>query len=239
MFKVFISEKRYKDYINIREFEVYMSVLISMLFVLLVYHTDLYSNFFDVQADFCNLVLYFIAGFFGLLGFILTGVAIVIGMFNKELSTRIELANGKGTVKKLLSSYEFLAVNIVMAILVLVILYILTLSELSIVADKLFYIIVFLVSYYLLFCIFYALALIKNLIVIYEITLLYSGDNGVSNETMIRCNEIRIDFILRTLTEKYGIGIEEFSDALEKFASNADNNNAVNSYLKSYYKVDE
>ena len=116
--------KRYRDYYALKSFEVITSLILTFLFagVLLAY-LQIYENFSLYIDSIKDMVLSVIAGNFGLLGMALAGMAIITSLFSPEVLKIINRVDKNDTVNRVLSSFEFSALNIVIQIIYLIMLF--------------------------------------------------------------------------------------------------------------------
>jgi hypothetical protein len=148
---------------------------------------NFYQDFRYYAGVIENLLLNIIGGAVGLLGFILTGVALIVGLFNKRIKDKIEYVSKKeGAVTKILTSFEFAALSIGLEIVILMFLYLIINMGLLFYSQKMFYIIFFLVCYFIMFNLFYTIGLVYNSVSLYEIFIIYSDiiekEEAVENE---------------------------------------------------------
>jgi len=120
----FYKDGRLRDYVNLKEVEVVIAFHGTLFIMVLFYFLELYEDFYYIQEGISNLLLYFIGGFIGLLGVVLTGVAIVISLFENKVIEKIREINEEDPVDQVLTSFEFLAYNLGFLIVYLVFLFI-------------------------------------------------------------------------------------------------------------------
>lgn len=232
----FYDHKKWKDYYNLKSFEVRFSLLASLFLLFLFYKWDIYSNFDKFIIPLQNTTLNIATAFIGMLGTILAGLAIIIGILQKKVIDSIERLNGKGSVYNVLISFEFLAFNISLAILLFYALNLGLYNPKEILPKFTFYIFSFLAIYFFFFIIFYTISLISNSIRMFYITNLYSEVEENQKNIIDIANELRIDFILgKTLdnnTDK-----NQFMNELLNYVdmSNVPDKEAIKRYFKTYY----
>ena len=109
------KRNRIYDLIDIREWEVKVSILITINFLLCTFCWLKFG--IRILKTFCKItlpdlmLLYFGMAMFGMLGFSLSGVAIIVSLFSNNEIKKIDEINGTGTIEYILSSYIFLAIN--------------------------------------------------------------------------------------------------------------------------------
>ena len=130
---------RWKDYFNYKEWEVIISLLLTSVVLFFLIYIDFYNDFLAFQSGVCDLLMCIVAGCFGLLGFSFGGIAIATSILSKE---QIDIINKNGkeqNVEKIMSSYEFFALNMAILLLISILVYFAILSSLNIVSKYVFY----------------------------------------------------------------------------------------------------
>lgn len=227
------------DLVNIKEWEVKSSILVTIIFVGFFGHVDLYRNIAEYIDVLCSCMECLIGALIGLLGFTLSGITIIVSLFTKEEIKLIKRVNSKDIVDEMLSSYIFLAENIAVQCVGLFIIDIILNSNLPIVDIRFFYFLIIIEVYHIAFIIFYTTALIRNCIKIYRIKSLYDDLDSVEKRDYELANEIKIDYILRIIMKKYDISLEEIViDIIELIeASEIEKKDKVIRYIKNQYGI--
>lgn len=234
MFKDFTAYGKWRDYYNIKNLEVRFSIVVSSIFLLILEYLDFYENFSNYEEMVKNLLLYSIGGMFGLLGFSLSGIAIVISIFGIEDYIRFK---NKEIMKKVMSSFVFLAFNIGCAIFLYFIYYLFINSGRNKLQFCSFEIVLFIYIYSISFLIFYTVALVRNCVWLFQIKV---GSNETENGyTKAELNEIRIDAILSTMNENNMADGDEMMKLFEHYISKSSIKNKENaiSYLEKRYDL--
>lgn len=237
IFKRFSKHNKWRDYYNFRSFECKMS-LITMIATLVIFKIlNIYINFNTFILSLQNMTIYTFQALIGMLGIILAGLAIIVGVLNKESINSIEKHNGKGSIQSALVSFEFLAFNIGIGIFLFVLINLVLYSDRDLITPCLFYVIVAGVSYFLAFIIFYTISLIGNCIRVFYINNVYTDISTKERSTYEEANEVRIDYLLSTLQKQTNISPEEILEDLDKLTDsiNSPNKEAVKKYLRDYY----
>lgn len=235
MIKLLKKHHRWRDYFNIKEPEVYLSIFLVLVIMLVINELNVYRDF-DVFSDAIqNILLYLSAGMIGLIGVSLSGVAIITGLFSKKNVDTIERINGDGTFEKIMSSFLFLAMNCAIYIFFAFILILVITSNKPIVTYNWFYTIAIVTIYFAAFNILYTVSLVGNCIRIFAIRNQY--DEIGRKDFFDEVNEVRIDYILKGMVEKYNISEKEFLHDLEAIVvnSNIDNKEEVIDYYYRHY----
>lgn len=233
----FNDNKKWKDYYNFKSFEVKFSLFTSLVLLFIFYNWDIYSNFDKFIVSLQNTTLNIATAFIGMLGTILAGLAIIIGILQKKVIDAIERLNGKGSVYNILISFEFLAFNIGLGILLFYTLNLGLYSPKEILPKFTFYILAFLVIYFFFFIIFYTISLISNSIRVFYITNLYSEVEENEKNIIDIANELRIDFILGKTLDNSNTDKNQFMNELLNYVdmSNVPDKEAIKNYFKTYY----
>ena len=232
------TNSRWHDMINIKSYEVKMAGIFTILFIILLHNIDFYDNFKEYQELIIALFPQLISPSIGLLGFSLSGIAIIVSFFKKSEIDCIDRINGSGVIKFILSEYSFLSENIAIQCVVLFTMYFLVSSNITQASFCVFWCIVFLEIYHVLFIIFYTVALVRNIIKLYEIKNIYENvldeKKGFWNEV----NEVKIDFIISTLIQNYNCALEDVVKSMIDFVASSDmqNKEKVIQYIREQYK---
>lgn len=225
-------------YIDIRESEVRIAGILTIIIFGLSKYLNIYETFFSFEDTMENLLLYFIGGFVGLLGVILAGVAVVIGIFTKkEIEVINEVNNKEDFLSTILECYRFCSTNIGLSIVYLSIIYIVISSELPLLEANKFYIIFILTIYIITFNLFYVVSLINECVQLHTTKKIYAEAIANDKNTMDRINEIRTDFILKKLKEGGLLDLDTFKQQLIQYVddSNMQDKDKVKEYLDEYY----
>ena len=237
-----MSEKernRFYDLFDLKEWEVRWALGVSVFLLLFFLVINFYNDFLQYNESISNVIICFVGAMLGLLGFALSGMAIIVSLFTKEETANISAINGENTITDILSSYSFLAKNIAIQCLALFLLYFLNESNADIAPILLFYTLVWIELYHVVFIILYTVALVKNCIELYKIKNIYSKIDRVQRSIHDVVNEVKIDYIFSTLINIYGFSQKEVIDNLLTFVedSNIQNKESVIKYIKSQYAI--
>ncbi len=231
------KHKKIYDLINLKEWEVLASLIVTLLFVVTSVFNNFYEEFKVYESAVGNLSTNILNAFIGLLGFSLSGIAIVVSMFSVKESLLIEQYNGKGKISDILRSYVFLAANIAIQCIILIALYFVICSNATLVIKEIFYLIMFLEIYHIVFIILYTVALVKNCIKLYKIKCTYNQIDAQGKTISDVANEVKIDYVLSTLSNVCECTNEEVIDDMLRFVDegNVDNKKEIIEYIKRQY----
>lgn len=236
IFDRFSTNNKWKDYINIRSFECKASLIISIIIVVAFYQFDMHGSFSTYVEVFKDITLNIIQALIALLGIIIAGVAIIFSALNKDVMATIKKINPNASIQTVFVSFEFLAFNIGIGIMIFLLLHFSFYTSFSLVPEIVFYILLTFFLYFFTFIIFYSISLISNIIRLFYITDTYSNINDYENRIYYEANEIRIDLILNSIM-KDRISKEEFTKQLFEYveSSNSENKDEIKKYFRDYY----
>lgn len=230
-----LSNKKYKDYYNFSSWECKAAVSITGIIFLLLINSkvDIYSNFEQYKLVIQNIVIYVAAGLLAMIGVILTAIAFILGILDKKFRDAINMSSKVDVVKSIMLSFEFLVLNLGICSIYLFVVYFFTEVKIYI-RMWIFYLVLFISIYYILFLIFYTIALISNTIEIYFIKDLYEQAELKEKTIYDRANEIRIDYLIKTIgvcsSEDL---IRDLQDIIESM--NISNKKELKEYIRNYY----
>lgn len=239
MFERIKNYERYKDYYALNRFEVKASLIFSMVFEIIFFiFFEFYKNFSFYVDSVKDVILCIIAGNFGLLGMSLAGMAIITSLFTPEILRIINQIDRYDTVNRVLSSFEFSALNIILQIIYLIIIFFSLASEKTQISKIPFEIIFFLVVYHIFFNLLYILALIGNCIKLNNLKNSCETVKKIEKSLPDLANEVRIDYLLAITLKANKIDREEFIRVLDNMINSSDirEKKVLKEYLHNYYK---
>jgi hypothetical protein len=199
VFKKISNYNKWKDLYKIKSLEVYGSLILTIILIFLFRHINFFQCFILYETPVKNISLSIGSALLGMLSIILAGIAIIIGMLNKDINNKIKELNEKDIMGEVLASFVFIAFLIAIELTVFYLIYLLLYSQITIGSEYLFYIIVAAVIYLFFFIIFYIIGLINNCIKIYSIIETYEEIINSEKNIFTSANELRIEFILHLL----------------------------------------
>lgn len=238
MFERIKIYKRYKDYYAIRTFEVRMAGILTVIFGLFFcYILDFRELFITFQEDLKQIIVMIISGEFTLLGMSLAGIAIVVSLLSPEELKIIEKVDRNSTVDRVLSQFEFSALNFVLQIVYLIIIYFLITCDREVVREWIFWSVFAVIVYHFLFNLFYVVALVGSCIKMNSIKRKCYRISFNERSLVDAANEIRIEYLLAIILKDKGIEKESFLKKLDEMIdlSKMQNKDEVKKYLKDYY----
>lgn len=230
-----ISHKKYRDYYDFTSWECKSSIIITILIFLLLTNSriDIYGKFNDYIEVIQNIIIYIAAGLLAMIGVILTGIALILSLLDKKFRDNIKNISEGDLVEEIMLSFEFLVLNLGISSICLFLIYFLTASDIYV--DRcIFNLVIFVIIYYILFLIFYTIALISNTIELYFIKDLYEEAEIKEKTLYDRANEIRIDYLIRNSeiesSERLISDLEEIIDSMD-----INNKEELKNYIRNYY----
>lgn len=212
---------RFFDLFNIKEMEVKLSIAFSTVIIAIFMYLQLYDKFFLFEEKLSSIIEMSIGSFVGLLGFSVSGIAIIITLFTKDETLLISKLNGENVIERILGSYKFLSISLSVEILYLFVINICISSDKKIIGEISFWFVIALCVYHFCFNIFYLVALIKNCIEMYKIKQIYSELQKIDTNFTNDKNEVMIDFILSSLMNICNCSQNEVCTGLIDFTQNS------------------
>lgn len=222
---------RWKDFINIKEKEVQFSIILSILAVVVINLLDVYKDFLYFEDIIQSILLEITGGMIGLLGFALSGVAIIVSLFSEKQIRLIELYNEPGIIEKIMTSFVFLSICSVMNIMISICINIAISSNKTVVDEFAFYILAIIVIYLICFTLVYTVNLVYGCIELFTIKKTYAEVE--KKDFFHKANELRINFILISLLRKYKISEEDMVEELDRMTDAI--NDKDEQKLKEYF----
>ncbi len=238
MFERIKKYKRYKDYYAVCSFEVRGAGILTVIFGLLFcYFLNFRELFINFQEDLKQIVVMIIGGEFTLLGMSLAGIAIIISLLSTEELKIIERVDKNNTVDRVLSRFEFSALNFGVQIVYLIIIYFLIVSDKEVMVEWIFWSVFVVIVYHFLFNLFYVVALVGSCIKMNSIKRKCYKISFNERSLVDAANEIRIEYLLAIILKDKGIRKEAFLKKLDEMVdlSKMSNKDEVKKYLKDYY----
>lgn len=230
--------KRYKDYFAVETLEVKASIVCVLIFLLFERVLGLYENIYEFSEALMNLVLYIISGEFCLFGMVLAGMALIVSIITKPMREQMQKQNAGDMSERILSQFEFSAVNLIIQILYLFLIYLALASKQEVLNKIWFYIVFIFLGYHLSFNIFYMLQLLGNCIKLNNIKDKCEVIEQIDKSLPDTANEIRIDYILALVLKEKNIDRTEFLKTIDEMIekSNYANQCELKTYIHDYYE---
>jgi hypothetical protein len=200
MIKELLKKRKYLDFININNNEVLIALALTVLLVIIGVKLDIYENFDDFKLAFQNITIYIAAGLLAMIGVILTGLALILGVLDRRFIKEIGSIN-KDTVNDLMICFKFLIVNLGFSSVLFFFIHFMLFVKIYI-TQKIYYLIITLITYYFIFLVFYTVDLISTSIDLYlikniaEDTDVIEFDNE-KNKLKKYISEIKLEYLMR------------------------------------------
>lgn len=229
----FKKYKKYKDYVNFTEIECYLSLIITVIAIILLIKIDFQKNFLSYQECIKQIVLSIAAGILAMIGALITGMALTVSLLDRKFMSKLKDSE---RIKGILVSFQFLLFNLGIATVWMYGLYFfLNVANLNIPVGC-FYLITVLTIYYILFIIFYTIALFSNNIKLFFIKNTIEKIEENKKTMYEQANEIRLDVLIR---KEYGNNCNEFIDDLMEITDKMQINDKekIMKYFTHYYNI--
>lgn len=186
--------KKLIDYIQ--ETEVKISIIITILLLVVSYRINMYENINLYIEAFKNVCIYIAAGLLAMIGIILTGIALILGLLDKQFRKSIKSTDENG-VEIIIGQFKNITMNIGMASIVFFITYVSLFSKIY-VSKIVFYIILGILVYYFIYLLFYLIILISNTLDLFKIKNIEEDlENDLDYMYVYQCaNEIKIEYLI-------------------------------------------
>ena len=118
MIKHIIKQTVWKDIINIKEWEVKISLALTIIVMLVLHQLKFYDLFDEYKELLQELFRGYITSFFGMLRFVLAGFAVIIGLFGDAIS-KTDIKEPEKILFTILARLKFSALSITFLIIYL------------------------------------------------------------------------------------------------------------------------
>ena len=238
-FSDIIKYKKYKDLYNRKSIEVIIALFSSIIFTFLLHFIISNSNYEDINNLIRALTKDIAIALIGLLGFIVTGLAILTSAISNKLMNILREKQKIQVIERILLSFYLLGFIIGITILIQIIMYVISFISIDII-KPIFYIIVFIITYLVVFILFYSIALIGNCVQIFNIinipiknnSLLTKDDRNLFDSFRISALE-RLEFISREMSDKEKLN--EYKKVINELIEGI-NNKEQRERLKLYFR---
>ncbi|ART78118.1 hypothetical protein B4U37_19660 [Sutcliffiella horikoshii] len=211
---------RHNPFFHLYKPEAYYSFLLSMIFTVIVYYflTSNESNLSYVSDTTKNIVLNSSFALIGVLGFLISGLAILTGTVNTKVVDKLHHNNKYENLMSIFFSFYHLGTVVGGYIILFILIYfVLSINFHPVYLIWIYIILGFVLSYGLFFIIFYSVHLLKSSIAIFEISYKYSIESRDQN--IFESGEffdLRLDAILLSMLKKDILNKTEFKSYLEE-----------------------
>ncbi len=158
--------------------ELLFSTVTSLVFCFILFKIDIYKNFSFFLPAFQNLCIYIGTGLISFIGIIITGIAVVISLLNKEILNEIdrvnEEKNEKNDITGILKYFKICTIHAAIQIGLFYLMYLVLYSPNNLVGVEIFFILLFSLTFYFIYLIFYIIGLVSMCIKLFEISKIYT-----------------------------------------------------------------
>jgi len=175
---------RINPFYDFAKFEVRISFVFAILLTIVGYFaTSTSTNISDLGSTVANVVSLSAFGLMGLLGFTISGLAIISGTISTQVTHRVVMKSKFKSLQAILFSFWYLGLVSGLTLTCLIIIYFVFLINLPF-RVAFFELGVLVLSYAVFFCIFYAVSLLGTCIEIFKINYFYSirGEEDVDKD---------------------------------------------------------
>lgn len=226
-----IKIHRLKDYINISNTEVKISIFITIILLFIADNIQLYSNFDLFRTALQNITIYIAAGLLGMIGIILTGIALMIGILDKMFIEEIRQKNEK-LIEEIMSCFVFLVFNLGIGVIVFFFDHLILFMKINMIKN-IFYLIFAIHIYYFTFILFYTIDLTAKSIDLYLIKNFTSIQEIKSNDIDRYVEKIKVEYLMRNCKSMEN-SYDEFFEDIDEIID--DLNDSVNDITKAKLK---
>ena len=232
------SYNRYKDYYTFSCIEVKIATIITFILMFFIFGVlNFYEIFSVVQEDLKQIILAILGGEFTLLGMSLAGMAIITSLISPDFLHAIGKVDDNDTINRVLSHFEFSALNLGIQISYLLLVYFAFISTMEVLNKIPFIICSTLVCYHFFFNLFYIISLIGECLKINKIKTQSREIISLEKTIYDIANEFRIDFILAILLKEKNLNreqlLKELCSMIDK--SNISDGEIIKEYFRNYY----
>lgn len=197
--KEVIEYKKYKDIYKLNSLEVLISLISALAFTSILFFIINNSNYEDINNLIRALTKDIAISLIGLLGFIVAALAILTSAISKKVMNIIQKKNKLDIIKRILLSFYLLGLIIGITIVIGFLLYLISFISVDI-NIKLFVVVTFIMTYLVVFILFYSIGLIGNCVQIFSIINISDNINvNLSKENRILFDSFRISALERVL----------------------------------------
>lgn len=236
-FQKLVTLKKYKDLFDLKSIECIVALLSSVLVGILLAVWTFYEDCNEIVNSLLSLTDGIGIALIGFLGFIVTGLAILIGAISSKIVKRLQSRNKMQTLERILLSFYLL--GIISAFIILLSLILHFIIELPINAQPFLTVVITVIySYFAVFSIFYAVKLIGNCL---ELFIIINEMQIVSEDNDSKYKARYNDYRLMAL-EKLGLSttsmetIESYKKCIEELIAMDDTSGAEKAIYFSMVK---
>lgn len=231
MLESFRKYEKYKDYFRFSQLECKIALVSSIIIGYIAFKLNIYENYSIYIEALKDILIGIATGMLGMIGTILTGIALILSLIDDNFIKRIKDEN---KINKIITSFQFLVFNLGIGTVYYFILYFCLYIPYNIYSE-IFYVIIILSIYFFVFLLFYTIGLIYNSIKIFFIKNIYSKVDKLDKRIVESANEIKIDLILSQIysDDETNNFLKSLLEVIDK--SEMENKEELLNYIKNYY----
>lgn len=195
IFKEFKKSKKWKEIFDFKSLEANVALISALLSILLFNLILNTATIDDINTISRTLTKDVGIAILGLLGFLITGLAILLSSITPTVVSNIKKVNRDNTLNTIFLGFYFEGLLIGFTILLLITTYLITYINWSI-NNNLFLLFSFILVYLVIFILFYSISLIGNCISIFRIVNTFNdfniSANSLSNKDKSLFNQIKL-----------------------------------------------
>jgi len=223
-------------FIDIKQPEVKWATGMSIILAGFFFILPIYSNFATYEDEICSLIQCIIAGAFGLIGVSIAGIAIVITLFTVEQIQMLEELKA-GAFYDLLYDFKWFALIAALEIPIFIVTLFVIRIPYTLAPKPAFYLIVLILTYSVLYLVFYGYSLIGNFIKMSQLRQSLSAIPKQVKSTPVQAMELQLNFLVSKLVNGDKDAAKKFyAELIEIVEKNPiPNKNEIAEYLKKQH----
>lgn len=178
IFNEFFKSKKWKEIYDVNSLEVVISLIVTMIVSVLVYEILNNSSMNEINTIIRTLTKDIAISLMGLMGFLITGLAILISGISSKVMNLITERKKDKTMNKIFLGFYFEGLIIGILMVILLIAYIISFFDRPL-NIRFCMVMVIILTYLVVFTIFYSVGLIGNCISVFRIVNNYSVEENI------------------------------------------------------------
>lgn len=191
IFKEFIKSRKWKEIVDLKSLETIVSIIISITISIICLYIYNNNNIDEINTLIREVTKDILVTFIGLLGFTISGLAILMSGISSKVMNLIQERNKSESINNIFLSFYFQGILIGISIIILAICYITSYIEIPL-NVFIFIFITFILTYLIIFVVFYSIGLTGNCISIFRIVNNYSFELTEKSRSSIIKDDIEL-----------------------------------------------
>lgn len=168
---------------------------VSIALIILLFSLNLYLDFQLYENEICNILNSLVGGIIAFIGVAIAGIAIVIAMFSPEQIKTIEKIEF-GAFERLLYDFKWFGLISAIEVAILIAIILIIRSSYSVAPPVIFFLVSFFLLYTIFYLIFYGCALIGNCIKLSKIRLSLNQISTLSQDIPLKVLLLEFEFLV-------------------------------------------